>query len=140
MIEALAPAIEGIGHIARAGLGRVVEEQAHLVQLGFRRKPDQLVVIGIVHGKDQVEAAIVRGRDLPRTLARDVHAAVLGGGLRARVGRLADMPIAHAGRVDLEAVDDALFLGDTTEHAFGHGRAADIAETDEQETVLCHAG
>ena len=88
----------------------------------------------------KIEAAIVRGRDLPRALAGDVDAAVLGGGLRARVGRLADMPIAEPGRVDLEAVEHALVLGDAAEHALGHGRAADIAETDEQETVLCHAG
>ena len=84
--------------------------------------------------------SIVGGRHLPRALAGNIHAAIARGGLRARVGRLADMPIAHAGRVDLEAVGDALFFGDAAEHAFGHGRAADIAETDEQETMLCHAG
>ena len=100
----------------------------------------ELGEIRAVHRKQEIEAVIVGLRHLARTLARDVHAATACGILCARVGRLADMPIAETGRVDLEAVGDALVLGDAAEHAFGHGRTADIAETDEQETMLCHAG
>ena len=48
------------------------------------------------------------------------------------------MPIAEPAEVDLEAIEQPLLLGDAAEHAFGHGRAADIAETDEQEPVSCH--
>ena len=59
--------------------------------------------------------------------------------LRARVGRLADMPIAETGRVDLEEFEHALLFGDAAEHAFGHGGAADIAEANEEETVLRHS-
>jgi hypothetical protein len=60
--------------------------------------------------------------------------------LRARVGRLADMPIAETGRVDLEEMEHALLLGDAAENAFGHGRAADIAETHKEEAVFGHEG
>src|SRR5262245_64640127 len=49
------------------------------------------------------------------------------------------MPMAEAGRVDVEEMEHALLLGDTTEDAFGHRRAADIAETDEEKPVSCHA-
>ena len=77
---------------------------------------------------------------LPRRLTGDVDAAPARGFLRAGVGRLALMPIAHAGRVDLEQMGHARLLGDLPEHALGHGRAADIAETDKQQTVLRHGG
>src|SRR5678815_2119670 len=45
------------------------------------------------------------------------------------------MPIAKTGRVDFEAVYQPLLLGHAAEHAFGHWRAADIAEADEQDAV-----
>jgi hypothetical protein len=50
------------------------------------------------------------------------------------------MPIAETSRVDLEEMEHALLLGDAAENALGHGGAADIAEADEKETVLSHAG
>jgi len=60
--------------------------------------------------------------------------------LRACVGRLAQVPIAETGRVDVEEMEHALLLGDAPEHAFGHGRAADIAETNKEKPMLSHEG
>ena len=74
-----------------------------------------------------------------RALAGNVDAALAGGFLRAIVGRLTHMPIAEPRRVDLEQVEHALLCRGAPECALRHGRAADIAETDEQETVLHHA-
>jgi uncharacterized membrane protein YkvA (DUF1232 family) len=48
--------------------------------------------------------------------------------------------MAEAGGIDVEEIEHALFLGDAAEDAFGHRRTADIAETDEEKPVSCHAG
>jgi hypothetical protein len=47
--------------------------------------------------------------------------------------------MAEAGGIDVEEIEHALVLGDAAEDAFGHRRTADIAETDEEKPVPCHA-
>src|SRR6185312_13151877 len=105
-----------------------------------RRELHQLLEISLVHGKHKVEAGEIAVLHLPRALARDVDAAITRRLLRARVGRLADMPMAETGGVDVEEMEHTLILGDAAEDAFGHRRAADIAETNEKKPVCCHAG
>jgi uncharacterized membrane protein YkvA (DUF1232 family) len=53
---------------------------------------------------------------------------------------LSNVPIAKTGRVDLEAIKHALLSGHAAEHPLCHGRAADISEADEEDTMLSHAG
>ena len=105
-----------------------------------RRKLDELLVVGAVHGQEEIEAGeiVVRrpaARFGPRCRCRDCAPP-----LARAVGRLADMPIAETGRVDVEEIEHALLLGDAAEDALGHGRAADIAEADEEKAVFGHAG
>ena len=96
-----------------------------------RRELDQLLVILLIHGEDEVEAGEIAVFHLPRALAGDVDAAIARRILRAGVRRLARMPMAEAGRIDLEEMQHALLLGDPAKDTFGHRRAADIAEADE---------
>ena len=105
-----------------------------------RRKLHELLEISVVHGEEKVEAGEIAVLHLPRALARDVDAATSRRLLRADVRRLADMPMTEAGGVDVEEIKHTLLLGDAAEDAFGHRRSADIAETDEEEPVSCHAG
>ena len=110
MIEAFAAAEEGIGHVcacpscgAKSRNGGSCAARRLRRELRSARRSSNRPWPG-----SRSKRAIVRGRHLPRALARDVDATVLRRGLRAGVGRLADMPIAEAGRVDLEAIGDAL--------------------------------
>ena len=139
LVKTCPPAEERIRHVLGPRVRRVVEEAADLVAGRFRRELDEIVIVRAVHGDQQIEARKVCLGHLPRTLARNVDAARERRGLRARIRRLSDVPIPKSGRVDFEAVEHALLLGDATEHAFGHWRAADIAEANEQETMLGHA-
>src|SRR5262245_30309944 len=140
MVEAFGAAEEGIGHVLRPRLGSKIEEAAHLVPRAGRRELRELPEIVFVHGEEKVEAGEIAVLHLPRALARNVDTATARRFLRAAVRRLPDMPMAEAGRVDVEEIEHALFLGDAAEDAFGHRRAADIAETDEEKPVSCHAG
>src|SRR4029079_18032754 len=138
LVETLPAAIKRIGHVLDADMRREIEKAPDLVAHAAWRKLDQLVQVRAVHGEQKIEAVIVAGRDLPRALARDVDAAILRRRLGAGVGGLADMPVAEAGRIDIEEIEHAFLLGDAAEYALGHGRAADIAETHEEEPLLGH--
>lgn len=140
MIETFALAIEGIGHVLRTEMRRVVEEAADLVARLPGRKPDKFLHIRSIHRKQKIEARKIAAGDLSRALRRDVNAAPSRGRLRAGVRRLAGVPIAKPGGIDIEEMQHAFFRGDTAERAFGHRRTADIAEADEKETVFDHAG
>src|SRR3990172_5982004 len=113
MIEARAPAIEGIGYVLCLRLRREIEEAANFVARDFGRELGELLIVRAVHGQEEIEAGVVGARDLPRALA---------------------------GEVDAEEMEHAFLLGDAAENAFGHGRAADIAETNEEEPMLSHEG
>jgi hypothetical protein len=54
-------------------------------------------------------------------------------GQRAPVGRLAAVPIGHAGRVDLDLAGQPGLAHQVLKHRLGHGRAADVAEADEED-------
>src|SRR3972149_7929222 len=136
MTDPRPPAIEGIGHVLCLRLRREIEEAANFVARDFGRELGELLIVRAVHGEQEIEAGVIGARDLPRALAGDVDAAPSRRTLRARVRCLADMPIAETGRVDVEEKAHALILGDAAENAFGHGRAADIAKTNEEEPML----
>ena len=57
--------------------------------------------------------------------------AALGGGLSARVGRIASMPGGGTGGIECEAFSMSRLRGHMGEDALGHGRAADVAQADE---------
>ncbi len=138
-VEAFASAEERIRHVLDAEMRSIVEDELDL-GFGFARSPAPgLRQIGGIHDEEQVEALKVARLNLPRALPGNVHAPLERGGAGALVRRLADMPIAEPGRVDLEQMREALFLNHPAKDALGHRRAADIAEADEEDAVVGHA-
>ena len=83
-----------------------------------------------VHRHDEVERLEVAPRHLPRALRAQVVAAPARVVLRAPVGRMPDVPVAGARRLDVHF--DARLLRQVPQHALGGRRAADVAGADEQ--------
>ena len=77
------------------------------------------------------EARKIGGRHLAAAIAGNVDAVGAGDRLGAPVGRLADVPVAGAGGVDLDVEADPLRL--MAERRLGERRTADVAEADEQD-------
>jgi nucleotide-binding universal stress UspA family protein len=119
---------------------REIEEAANLVPRILGRELAQLCKVRAVHREQEIEMGVIGARDLTRALARNVDAAPTRRAMCARVGRLTDMPIAKSGGINLEQMIDAFFLGDAAEDALGHGRTADISQTNKEKAVLGHAG
>jgi hypothetical protein len=68
---------------------------------------------------------------LPGAVGADVDAVALRFVTRSRVGSLADVPRAGTGRIDRHF--KAHRLGLAPQGGFGEGRAADVAEADEED-------
>jgi hypothetical protein len=114
--------VEAVG--AEPGVGNVVAgdrvelaQPADPVMTLRRTQCAQVALVRAVHRDDAVEALEVVAADLARALAADVDAVLRGDGDGARVGRLADVPIAGARGVDLEAAGEAAALDQRTEDA-----------------------
>jgi len=88
--------------------------------------------IGVVGSEDQVEVDKVRRAELARTEVRNIDAAPPRFGHRAAVGGMADMPVARARRIE-RRFDPRSGEGGARS-ALGEGRAADIAEAEEQDS------
>ena len=102
MIETFAAAKEGVRHVLRSCMRREVEEAADLVARIAWRKLDEFLIVRAVHRQQSVEASKIGRRNLPRALRRDIDAAIARRRLRTGVGRLAGMPVAETGGVDVE--------------------------------------
>ena len=139
MVEAGFAAVVGIWHLL---LG---EAPAELQQGRDRGAGTALTAEGShgrqifrVHRQDLVERLQIRHRELAGP-AREVHTAALGGGAHARVGGLAHMPAAGAGRIHNEAPLQICLGQLMQEHSFGGWRTADVAEADKQHPGRCCA-
>src|SRR3546814_13190077 len=64
-----------------------------------------------------------------------VDAVAARGGDRAAIGRMADVPVAGAGRIDLDAAVEPGLAQARTQRALGHRRAADVAQADHQQAL-----
>ena len=95
-------------------------------------------VVATVAGEDEVETLEVRLCHAPGAQARQVVAAALGMGDRARIRRLADVVAMGAGRIDRDAVGEPRALDERAKHALRGGRAADVARADEQDASGNH--
>ncbi len=98
-----------------------------------RRKAAQVAVVALVHGEHVVERVHVLERRLAPAQRRDVDAAARGGLAGARVGRLADVVGVGAGGVDDDVEPGAVLGEQLPQHALRRRRAADVAQTDEQD-------
>ena len=92
----------------------------------------QVAQVAPVGGEDQVVVGEVRGRDLARrAVQRDAARPRRRG--RARVGRVADVPVAGPRAVDLDRVLEPLLAQQRAHHALGGRGAADVAQADEEQ-------
>jgi hypothetical protein len=94
---------------------------------GGSRRPQRFKISQVlaVHSDDVREAMKIAALHLPCAQVRYVETVLPGGRLGARIGRMADVPVARAGAVD---VDSKSCVGSQLpEHAIGQRRAADVA-------------
>jgi hypothetical protein len=101
------------------------------VPSGWRHAVERCEVAG-VHGKDPVEVLEVGSRHLSGD-ASNLDAAAHGGLPHPGVRALADVPCACSRRVDDELAVSSGFRHEVKERSFCGRRAADVAETDEQD-------
>ncbi len=127
--EAVISAVIRVGHVELT-LARHLPEEPDPRWIGaFHR--DQISVVGAVHRQDQVELIEIGRADLA-CRAADRHPARFGCRDRPRISRVADVPVTGAGRIDLDPFQ-AFAFDQAEHHRLGRGRAADVAETDEQD-------
>ena len=101
--------------------------------VAFFPNRDEVVVIAAVHREDPVEVAEVRRLHLTRPPAhRDPSC--LRGAAHAEIGWVSDVVSGSAGRVDDKLRLVSFFPDEVIHHIFTGGRAADVAETDEEKT------
>ena len=132
-LEVLLAAVVGVGHGAEVGMaaqklcyvydfvarGLVGGEQGHVVQ------------VFSVHAHEQVEAGEVVAAYLAGVMV-EVVAVAQAMAPHSAVGQLAHMPVAYAGRVDMEELLHASQFCEVAHDAFSSRRAADIAEAHEK--------
>ncbi len=93
-------AIIGVGHAGSAAPRHQVEHQPQPRRRIGRRKGARFAQVRGVGGEDLVEAIKIVGRQLAGAEVRNVGAAPPRFGLGAGVGRMADMPVAGARRIE----------------------------------------
>ena len=81
--------------------------------------------------EDQVEAVEIIPNEQPGTKIRNIGPTATRLGLRATIGRMADMPVAGTRRIN-RRIDPRAAKGGAS-GAFGKRRAADIAEAEKQD-------
>ena len=136
-------AVIGVGHGLPFPTRHMIEQQRQVgrrVRGPHRRQIDEIL---LVERDDVAEPVEVRRRHLPGAMIADVDAMRRGDALGADVGRMADVPIAGSGGLDPN-VEPALPCR-LDHRRLGQGRAADIAEADEQHRrplarIVAHAG
>ena len=92
----------------------------------------ELGVISPVHSDHVVEVVKVAEAHLACLESADVEPAPAGLGLGPRIGRLADVVVPGAGRIDRDSIAEAMLGDKRPEHPLGARRAAYVAEADEQ--------
>ena len=125
-----------IGHVHVARSVRVERgEQVHLGAIGLARRPfAQDALLAAVEGDHEIEGAEPVGLELARAVRGRVVAPGLEGGDRARVGALADVPVAGGRRGHRDRVVVAVRGDELAEHGLRHRRPADVAGADEADT------
>src|SRR5690606_38203206 len=131
--ESLGAAVVGIRNVGTGLLGVELAEQPDLVVVVRRGLTAQVPQVRRIHREDPVVFVEVVLAHLA-CAAGEPDAAHCGGLAHPRVGRLADVPSARAGRIDDEDVAQSGLLCKVAEDAFGSRRPADISKTDEQDT------
>ncbi|MNY42443.1 hypothetical protein D3C86_1773320 [compost metagenome] len=91
-----------------------------------------MLKIAVIHGQNQIETPEITGADLAPAQGGKIITAQLRRLPSAAVRRLAHMPIAGAGGIDLDALQPQLTQL-VPQHRLGGRRAADIAQTDKQD-------
>ena len=99
LVEAVVVPV-GVRHVVVCAGIDIVEYHFHFVFLlaGIGEAEDVLVV-GAVHGQDEVEVIEVRGLDLAGALPGNIQAVLSGGANRTGVRWFADMTETGAGRI-----------------------------------------
>src|SRR5690606_8708469 len=100
-----------------------------LLRAGALEEPQ----VAAVHGHDEVELREVLLAHLARAQRAQVVAAPQGVRLRTGVGRLADVVVVRAGRLDLDALLQPDAAYEVGEDACRRGRAADVAGADKED-------
>jgi hypothetical protein len=133
-IESLAPQVVGIGHL---GLGEVLgetQEKSQALLSSGRTNALQVGQVLLIHGQNQIKLVEIASYDLPRSEWRKVVAPTGGRRGGARIGRFPDVIGSGSGGIYLHLIRKPLRLDHRPKHSIGGGRAADIAETDEEYT------
>jgi hypothetical protein len=133
VFEAFGAAVVGVGYFGVRVIGAELAEEADFLfveSLGIEGA--KVMEVLMVHDEGKIEGLQVGGMDLTGA-AGERGVAVGGGGGHALVGEFAGVPTGGAGGVDEDLVGE-MGIGDEFEHdAFRGGRAADVAEADEEE-------
>src|SRR5690606_21367234 len=130
VVELCAPAGVGIGNRALRHDVRDPGPAGQQVDAGggrFRRAGADVAQVLQVGAQQPVEAAVVVVMELAGAQAGDVDAVAGGGGDGAFVRRVADVPVAGAGRIEAHVAQAGLVEAGA-QRALGHGRAADVAD------------
>ena len=125
-------AMIGIGHRLPCPPGDMIEEKGKLGLRPFRPQPSKVAKIGEVEGDHMIEAIEIRRLDLPCPKMIDVNAVAPGRGPRARIRRLADVPVAGPGAVHFNVYTKT--IGFRPKRRLGERGPADIAQADEQDS------
>jgi hypothetical protein len=138
VLEALRSSVIGIGDVLTREARYLVQQQRPSRRRAGRRDAFEVCEIRGVQRDDAVEIVKVLRLHLPGAVGADVDAMAHRFGAGTRVGSLADMPRAGAGRIDHEVETGR--LGFAPQGGFGERRPADVAEADEEDggTVRHH--
>ncbi len=130
--------IVGIGHLEQrpvdgmlAAAGEFQEQARPRAQRRGRQRLHR-DEIGAVHGEQQIVATEILALELAGPQIRQVVAALRSNPAGARIRRIADVIVGRASGIDLGDQARRLARRNRAEHAVCGGRAADVAEADEQ--------
>ena len=101
-VESVEPAVIGVGHLARPASGAKSRNRPRWPAYCGGRSGLECTQVRPVHRDDPAEASKSSRRDLPRAQRGEVVAAPAAACDRAPVRRVADVPVAGAGRVDAD--------------------------------------
>ena len=134
--EAVGATVVGVGDFA---VGVVLDVAAHGHDAGVvfaaAGEGEDVAEVGVVHGDDEVEGFEVASGELAAEVASPGVAFMFEGGEHAAVGFVADVIVGGGGGVGLDFLFESGFADEAVEDDFRGGRAADVAEADEEDAV-----